>query len=347
MQPINAALLSFGMSGQVFHAPFLHALPEFNLYGVWERSKSIAQEKYPGIKTFRSIEDLLADDKVELVIVNTPNYTHFEFGKAALLAGKHVVVEKPFTVSSVEGQALIQMAKDRGLMLSVYHNRRYDSDFRTVKKVIDEGTLGAIVDAEFHFDRYKEDLSPKLHKETPGPGRGALYDLGSHLVDQALQFFGKPYAVFADIDVIRSGSLVDDFFEVLLYYTDKRVRLRCSYLVREALPAYIIHGRKGSFIKAKSDVQEGDLQAGKLPGSIGWGAEPENGKGLLHTEINGEIIRQFVTSQKGDYGDYYRSIYEAVRKSGEVDVSAQQGLDVVYIIEKAFESNEKKTVIDV
>lgn len=345
MQPITTALLSFGMSGQVFHAPFLQVLPHFHLYAVWERSSSNAQLKYPGIKTFRSLDELLQDPAIELVVVNTPNYTHYPYTKAALLAGKHVIVEKPFTVNTNEGQELIRIAADVGKVLSVYHNRRYDSDYKTVAKVLREGQLGDIVEAEFHFDRYKEELSPKKHKETPGAGTGALYDLGSHLIDQALQMFGKPSAVFSDIQIIRSGSQVDDFFEVLFYYPDKRVRLRCSYLVREALPAYILHGKKGSFIKAKTDVQEKDLQAGKIPGSTDWGREPVEERGLLHTEIGGKIIRNHIASESGDYGDYYHSIYAAVRDGVTPEVTAQQGLDVVNIIEKAFQSQKERKVI--
>lgn len=346
MQPINTALLSFGMSGKVFHAPFLQALPQFNLCGVWERSTSIAQEKYPGIKTFRSIDELLHDKVIELVVVNTPNNTHYQYTKAALLADKHVIVEKPFTVTTKEGMEIIQIAAERGKVLSVYHNRRYDSDYKTVKKILDAKSLGDVVEAEFHFDRYKEELSPKLHKETPGPGTGALYDLGSHLIDQALQLFGKPTSIFADIQIFRLGSRVDDFFELLLYYPGKRVRLRCSYLVRQALPAYILHGKKGSFIKAKTDVQEKDLQAGKMPGSAAWGVEPEEEKGLLHTEIENKIIREYITSEKGDYSEFYRSVYEAVRNGAPLEITAQQGLDVVSIIENAFKSNEEKRVIE-
>jgi predicted dehydrogenase len=300
--PVNTALLSFGMSGLVFHAPFLHTNPRFRFYGVWERSKNNAAEHYPDVKTFRTLESMLADEAIELVVVNTPNATHYDYTRAALESGKHVIVEKPFTVTRQEGEDLARMASEKGRMLSVYHNRRFDSDYKAVKKVVDEGALGDIVEAEFHFDRFKQDLSPKVHKEVPGKGTGALYDLGSHLVDQALQLFGLPEQVFADLRIIRPSSQVDDYFEVLLYYPHFRVRLRSSYLVREPLPAYILHGTRGSFIKAKTDVQETDLQAGKLPGTAGWGREPEGEQGLLHTERDGKIIRERVSSAPGNYG---------------------------------------------
>jgi len=275
MNPIKTALCSFGMSGWVFHAPFIAINPGFTLYGVLERSKNLAAQKYDGIKTYRSMEELLEDKEVELVVVNTPNNTHFEYSKKALLAGKHVITEKPFTVTVEEGKELIEIARKQNKKLSVYHNRRYDSDFKIVKKVVRNELLGKIVEAEFHFDRFKEELSVKTHKETPGQGTGALYDLGAHLIDQALQLFGMPDKLFSDIRIIRPNSKVDDYFELLFYYPELRVRLKCSYIVREALPAYILHGMKGSFIKTKSDVQETQLQKEISPSAPDWGSEPE------------------------------------------------------------------------
>ena len=170
MQKINTALLSFGMSGWVFHAPFITLDPHFALTAVWERSKKLVAEKYPGITSYQTLDELLNDDTIELVIVNTPNYTHYEYSKKALLAGKNIVVEKPFTVTVDEGEELIALAKEKKLMISVYQNRRYDSDFKTIKKILDEGSLGEIVEAEFQFMRYSEQIGPKIHKEQPGPG---------------------------------------------------------------------------------------------------------------------------------------------------------------------------------
>src|SRR5665213_328135 len=232
---INTALCSFGMSGLVFHSPFLTINPHFNFYAVWERSKNEAQQKFPEVKTYRWLEEMLADPLVELVIVNTPNYTHYEYTKKALLAGKHVIVEKPFTTNLEDANELIEIAIKEKKVLSVYQNRRYDSDFKTIRKIINENLLGELVEVEMHFDRFREELSPKQHKEIPGPGAGVLFDLGSHLIDQALTLFGTPEKVFADIRVIRPLSKVDDYFELLLYYKNLRVRLKASYVVREAL----------------------------------------------------------------------------------------------------------------
>lgn len=345
MQPINTALLSFGMSGQVFHAPFLQVHDGFRFYAVWERTKNLAEEKYPQVKTFRTLEELLNDDAVELVVVNTPSGTHYTYARQCLLAGKHVIVEKPFTATVEEGEELIRLAREKNRMLSVYQNRRYDSDFKALKKVVDEGLLGEILEAELHYDRFGEELSYKVHKETPGPGVGVVYDLGAHLIDQALQLFGLPDAVFADIRIVRATSKVDDYFELLFYYKKLRVRLHSSYLIREPLPAYALHGRKGSFIKAKTDVQEVALQAGKLPGTPDWGKEPENEKGFLHTEKEGRIIREHISSPQGNYMQFYDGIYDALRRQQPPPVTAADGLNVIRMISAAYQSNEQKKVI--
>lgn len=342
---INAALCSFGMSGKVFHAPFLKVHTGFTFYAVWERTKNEAAALYPGVKTYRTYEELLGDTAIDLVIVNTPNYTHYDYAKKALLAGKHVVVEKPFTVSVTEAEELAALAQQKGKMVSVYQNRRYDSDYKTVKKVLEEGWLGDIVEVEIHYDRYKEELSPKVHKEVPGPGTGALYDLGAHLIDQALQLFGMPQKLFADIQIVRPASAVDDYFELLLYYNCMRVRLRCSYLVREALPGYVLHGNKGSFIKAKTDVQETALQGGALPEGPDWGKEPESEKGFLHTEKDGKIIKEHIPSLQGRYMDYYDGIYNAITHNTPPPVTAADGIAVIKIIEAAFRSNETQKVV--
>lgn len=346
MQPINTALCSFGMSGRVFHAPFITTNPGFTFYGAWERTKNLAQEKYPGVKTFRSLEELLADNNIELVVVNTPSVTHFDYTKQVLNAGKHCIVEKPFTATTEQAEELIALAKEKKLLVSVYHNRRYDSDFKTVKKILDEGFLGKLVEAEIHYDRFVPDLSYKVHKEIPTPGVGALYDLGSHLIDQALQLFGMPHSVFADITANRPGSKVDDYFNLVLFYPEHRVILKCSYYVREAMPAYQFHGTKGSFIKHKTDVQEIDLQAHKKPGGDDWGIEPVSQQGLLHTEKDGKVIKEHITSLKGNYGEYYEGIYHALRNGTAAPVSAEDGMKVIKVIEAAIKSNKEKKVLE-
>jgi predicted dehydrogenase len=335
------------MSGWVFHAPFLHLHKGFELYGVWERTKKSAAQKYPDIISFDNYEALLNDKEIELVIVNTPNYTHFEFAKKALLAGKNVIVEKPFCLAVKECDELITISKDQNKLLSVYQNRRYDSDFKIIRKVVNEGLLGEIVEVEFHFDRFKEDLSPKGHKETPGPGTGLVYDLGSHLIDQALCLFGMPESIFADIRIARKISFVDDYMELLLFYPSLRVRIKASYVVREALPSYILHGTKGSFIKPRTDVQETALLASLTPDMHDWGKEPENEMGLLHTEINGKIIREYVSSENGNYMDYYNGIYLSLTTGVNLPVTAEEAKKVIHVIEIAYRSCKEKKIIGV
>jgi len=348
MLPIKTALCSFGMSGRLFHAPFLNLDPGFELYAVLERNKDLAVVAYPGIRTRRSLDELLNDKAVELVIVNTPNYTHFDYAKKALMAGKHVVVEKPFTVTASEAEELTALARRSGKKLSVYQNRRYDSDFKTLKKLLEDDWLGDIVEAEIHYDRFNPALSPKLHKETPGPGTGVVYDLGSHLIDQALQLFGMPEGVFADLRITRPGSQVEDYMEILFYYPALRVRIKSGYFVREALPSYILHGMRGSFVKARTDIQERELLAGKTPGGEDWGKEPDNERGLLHTEREGKIIRETIPSLRGNYGEYYEKLYACIRDpTGEkpAPVTPEDGIKIMRIIEAAYQSSREKRSI--
>ncbi len=346
MKPINTALCSFGMSGHLFHAPFISVNPKFNLYAVFERTKNLAEAIYPSVKTFRSLENMLDDEAIELVIVNTPNITHYEFAKKVIDAGKHLVIEKPFTTTTAEAEELIALAEKKGVKMSVYHNRRYDSDFKTVQKVLNQGLLGDIVEAEFHFDRFVPKLSYKIHKETPTEGVGSLYDLGSHLIDQALQLFGWPKAVFADLDTYRPHSKVGDYFDLKLHYQSHRVILKSSYFVRETLPGNILNGTKGTFLKSKADVQEKELQAGNMPGTQNWGLEPENEKGLLHTEKDGKIIKEYMPALKGDYMEYYDGLFEAIRNNNEVPVTGIEAMQVIQVIEAALKSNKEKKVID-
>lgn len=339
MKKIKTALLSYGMSGKVFHAPFLSLHPGFELAGSWERSKKLVQEDYPDTQSYDSLDTLLQDETIELVIVNTPVETHFDYAKQALLAGKNVLVEKAFTTTVAEAEELKTLAKEQGLKLAVFQNRRWDSDFKTVRQLLDRDILGEIVEAEIHFDRYNPNLSPKIHKETANAGAGILKDLGSHIIDQALTLFGFPEAVYADIRVTREHSIVDDYFDLLLYYPRFRVRLKAGFFVREALPSYIIHGKKGSFLKSRGDVQEDELKLGKKPSREQWGIEPDYKAGLLHTEVNSVVIREIVPTLHGNYFEFFDTLYEAIANDAEEPVTAQDGVNVMRIIEAAIESN--------
>ncbi|HEY0047409.1 MAG TPA: Gfo/Idh/MocA family oxidoreductase [Flavobacterium sp.] len=344
MHKIRTALLSYGMSGKVFHAPFLELHPGFELTGAWERSKKLIHEDFPLVRSYGSFEELL-DDDVELVIVNTPVYTHFEYAEKALLAGKHVLVEKAFTTTVEEAETLNELAKRRKLKLAVFQNRRWDSDFKTVQDVLAKNILGDIVEAEIHFDRYNPKLSPKLHKEKQNAGAGILIDLGSHIIDQALCLFGFPESLYADIRITREDSIVDDWFDITLVYPDLRVRLKAGFLAREPLPSYIIHGKTGSFIKSRGDIQEDELKLGKKPMVTDWGKEPQHKSGLLHTEIERAIVRENVPTLPGNYYDFFELLFRAIKKKEAVPVSAADGINVMRIIEAArTSSNEKKQI---
>jgi scyllo-inositol 2-dehydrogenase (NADP+) len=345
MKPINVALLSFGMSGRVFHAPFINLHKGFHLAGSWERSKKQIQEIYPDVQSYDSLEAVLSDDSIDLVVVNTPVYTHFDYASQALKAGKHVVVEKSFTSTVHEAEALKVIAEQQDKKIAVFQNRRWDSDFKTVKQVIDSGVLGEINEMEIHFDRFDLQLSPKKHKEEPNAGSGIMRDLGPHVIDQALYLFGMPEAVFADLRVTRPESVVEDYFDILLYYSSFRVRIKGGFIVKEPLPAYIVHGTKGSFLKFRADVQEADLQKGLLPNIANWGTEPQEKQGFINYDMNGTTIRQKIKTLQGNYLEFYNGVYTALTQNAPMPVTVDDGIRVMQIIEAAFRSSEEKRVV--
>jgi len=338
---IVAAMTSFGMSGLVFHGPLLDVHPGFHLKSVLQRTKDTAKEKYEHIEIVRTIEDLVQDSEVELVVVNATNDTHYQHARMALEAGKHVVIEKPMTNTIEEGKELLQLAMEKGLVLSVFQNRRWDSDFLTLRKIIDDGLLGRIVEFNGSWDRYRNYIQPNTWKEETGPGSGLLYNLGPHLIDQAIVLFGPPDAVSADIRSMRTDSRVDDFFEVYLQYDEVKVRMHSSYLVREPYPRFILHGTLGSFVKYGLDVQEAALKVGDLPGLPGWGVEEEALWGTLNTEINGEHVVKKVKSEPGNYLAFYDNIYEAISNGTKLDVTPQEAFMNIHAIELAFQSSKE------
>ena len=333
------------MSGKVFHAPFIHLHKGFELAGAWERSKKQIQEFYPSTISYPSLESILVDDSIQLVIVNTPTYTHYEYTKAALLAGKDVIVEKAFTTTIAEAIELKTIAEKKGVKISVFQNRRWDSDFKTVQKIKKSGVLGDIVEGELRFERYKPAIGPKQHKEVPGPGAGLLNDLGPHLIDQALCLFGMPLSLQADIRIIREHSQVDDWVDISLHYKKTRVRLKASLVVCEQLPSFVLHGTLGSFIKSRADVQEINLQVGMLPNTADWGTEPESESGLLHTEKNDEVVKEKIKTEQGNYYQYYDEVYKAITDNKPMPVTCDDGINVMRIIEAAVKSNAEKKMV--
>ncbi len=345
MKPIKAALLSFGMSGRVFHAPFIQLHPGFELAGAWERSQKNIQEFYPDVISYPSLDAVLQDSTIDLVVINTPTYTHYDYAKKALNAGKHIIVEKAFTTTLEEAIDLKKTAESAHLKIAVFQNRRWDSDFKTCRKILQKNVLGQLVEAELHFDRINPAISHKRNKEGPGPGGGILIDLGPHLIDQALCLFGLPEAIFADIRITRPGSEVDDWFDIQLMYNQLRVRLKAGYIVREIPASFIFHGLNGSFVKSRADVQETKLLQNIKPGLTDWGTEPESEKGILHYKKDGSFFREEIISEKGNYYDYYEGVYESLTKGSPMPVTVDDGIRTITIIEKCIESNRQKKVI--
>jgi predicted dehydrogenase len=320
-------------------------MEEFELTAVAERHARKAADRYPHIKSYSSVANMLSDENLELVVVNTPNITHYGYAKKALLAEKHVVVEKPFTATSEQAKELINLAEKYGKLLAVFQNRRWDSDFLAVQQVVKGQRLGKLIEAEFHYDRYRMELSPKKHKEKADPGVGLIYDLGPHLIDQAITLFGKPQGVFARIQHHRPGSLVDDYFMIHLLYPDFNCTLKSSLLIRESIPAFVLHGTNGSFQKPRADVQEADLKKGRSPCTSDWGKEPDTEKGLLHTEENGVKVREYLSSPRGCYQNFYHGIYHSLRKNAVSPVLLEDSLLNIQIIEAALESQKNTAVV--
>lgn len=348
---INVGLVGYGMAGQIFHAPMIQEVEGLELVCIRESKEpniALAQRRYPQAVITSRAEDILEDTAIELVVVATPNTSHYSLVKSALAAGKHVVVDKPFTVTTREAEELINLAQQQGKLLSVFQNRRWDSDFKTVQKVLASGALGNLVEYKAHFDRFRNTIRENTWKEDPAAGTGVLYDLGSHLIDQALCLFGPPQELFAEVRTQRAHSQIVDKFDLTLFYGPLRVSLSAGMLVREPAPRYILHGDQGTFLKYGLDVQEDLLKQGHTPATWpNWGAEPEEIWGQLTTQLQGLRLKGNVESEPGDYRAYYQNIYRALLGQEELAVKPEQAREVVKIIELALQSSQEKRVLEV
>ncbi|MBW7675926.1 Gfo/Idh/MocA family oxidoreductase [Chryseobacterium chendengshani] len=350
MQLVKVGLCAFGMSGKIFHAPFLKEHPGFFLSAVVERSREDSKNLYPDATIHRSVREMLQNADVEIVVVNTPVQTHFEYTKMALEAGKNVIVEKPFTVNATEAEELVRLAENKNLFLSVYQNRRFDRDYLQVQKIISEGKLGNIREVEIRFDRFRTEASGKEHKENPSQsGSGSVHDLGSHLVDQATQLFGYPEKLFADVFSMKGEAFANDYFEILLYYKDNlRVRLKSSVFTKEDHFAYKIFGDKGSFLQERTDNQENELAAGAIPiNGKDWMQPLKESDGILnYSDENSESIRVLTSSQPGNYMNYYQQIYEHIVFGYALPSLGNEVIQNMKIIEASLESSKKGKVIE-
>lgn len=349
MQLVKAGLCAFGMSGKVFHAPFLKEHPGFFISAIVERSKEESKEKYPEAAIYRSVEEMLQNADVELIIINTPVQTHYEYARKALEAGKNIIVEKPFTVNVEEAEELVKLAEEKGLFLSVYQNRRFDRDFQQVKNIVNDGKLGNIKEAEIRFDRFRTTPSGKQHKENPDQiGSGSLHDLGAHLVDQAVQYFGYPENLFADVFSMKGPEFANDYFEILLFYKDNlRVRLKSSAFTKEDHHAYKIHGDKGSFLQERTDNQETELVAGAIPVyGKEWMQPLKEADGILnYLNENSETERILTSSEAGNYMDYYQQIYEHIVFGYPLPSPGKEVIQNMKIIDASLESAKEGKVI--
>jgi scyllo-inositol 2-dehydrogenase (NADP+) len=340
---IDVGLVGFGLAGRAFHAPIIHAVPGLRLAAVVQRSGTSAQEAYPNVKIVRDLEELLAIDSISLVAIATPNQTHFPFAKRCLEAGRHVVVDKPFTNTLAEASELVDLARRHDRVLTVYQDRRFDGDFRTVRELLAKGSLGKIARFESAFDRCRPQIRTNSWKEKPAPGSGVFFDLAPHLVDQALQLFPPPESVLADIRVEREGSLTDDAFDLTFYYKDgMRAVLEESMLAPDPRPHYRIQGTRGVYVKHALDPQEALLRAGHPASGEDWGVEPEKDWGTMTLWNGGELTHQKVPTKRGDYRDFYAQVRDAIEAQATAPVTLDEALRLMYTLELCVESSRKR-----
>lgn len=341
---MKVGLIGFGMVAERFHVPLLRAQERLILTHVVERHQDRSCGLTPPVITLRTVEELWKSE-VDLVVILTPNETHYSLAEQALRSGKHVVVDKPFTVTSAQADSLIATSRETGRLLTVFHNRRWDNDFLTVKKLLEEGAVGRLRRFESRWERYRP--SPKGGwREQPKDGSGVLYDLGSHLMDQTLTLFGTPRRLFAHLQTQREGVQAVDCFDLHLDYGEHQVHLHSDCLTAVPSFRFALHGEVGSFIKRGLDPQEDALAAGRTPGSSGWGEEPPELWGELEALGSSGVARQTISSQNGDYTEFYRNLAAALAGEEALHVTAEQARDVILALELAVRSDQRGCWVD-
>ena len=356
---IGVAVIGFGLAGQVFHAPFVSAVPGLKLEAIVQRKGDTAGKAYPSSRILRSVEEALKDAAVQLVVVGTPNETHFALAKQALLAGKHVVIDKPFATTSSEAKELKKLAEKQGVVLAPFHNRRWDGDFLTVRRLLAEEAVGRLVTYESHFDRFRPLPRENTWKEGANAANGLLMDLGPHLVDQALALFGAPAGITASVRKDRDKTDIEDAFDITLEYRGYaghglRAYCRSSMLACDAAPRFLLHGIKGSFKKYGLDPQEGALVGGARVPRVGegeWLAEPESQWGTLTVAPvladPGTLTRTKVKTEPGDYRGYYANVRDAILGVAKLAVTPEDGYRTVRLLEMARESSVERRTLPV
>ena len=342
--PIDVAVAGFGLAGRVFHAPLIAAEPRLRLAAVISSQADAVRAAYPAAAVLPDLDAL--PPEVRLVVIATPNASHAPLARQALSQGRHVVVDKPFTVTTTEADELLDQAAAARLQLSVFHNRRWDADFRTLQQLVAEGALGDVMTAELHFDRYRPVVRDRW-REQEGPGSGMLYDLGAHLIDQALQLLGTPDDVWADLGRQRPGALTDDYVHLVLRFGERRAILHVGSLVTDGGYRFAVHGTAGSFLKRGLDPQEAALQAGGRPGAADWGREPAENHGRLIQPAGGDaVVERPVPTLPGAYQTFYAGVAAALLDGAPLPVSARDARNVIAVIEAARESAAGGRVVD-
>jgi predicted dehydrogenase len=343
-EELRVGLLGYGYAGKTFHAPLIAAVQGLSLTAMASSDPAKVRADWPTVTITATPEELIARRDIDLVVVATPNTTHYPLASRALAAGKHVVVDKPFTVTLDEAHALRDEAAAAGRMLAVFHNRRWDADFLTVRQLLAAGTLGQIAHFESHFDRYRPVVRERW-REQAGPGSGVWYDLGPHLIDQALQLFGPPTAIWADLATQRVGAVTDDYFHVQLRYEDKRAILHAGMLVAAAGPRLVVHGANGSYVKYGLDPQEDALRAGERPPRPGWGEDTH--PGVQTTWADDGAVATELPSQPGDYAAFYAAVRDAALGRAPNPVPPEEAIAIMHLIELGIRSNTERREIAV
>ena len=343
---IEVGLVGFGLAGRAFHAPVIRAVPGLHLAAILQRTGTEAAEKYPDVRIVRSLEELLSMAEIRLVVIATPNETHYPFARQCLEAGRDAVVDKPFTTNLNEAVSLTQFAKDANRLLTVYQNRRYDGDFQAIRKLVADGTLGRIVRFETSYDRFRPQLKPGAWRETRRPGSGILFDIAPHLIDHALVLFGLPEAVTADVRIERENAAADDAFDITLHYSNgMRAVLRSSILAAAPRPRFVLFGTQGSIVKQSFDPQEANLRSGNIPAVTAWGSEPETNWGVLTVPSGDSFEQRRIPSANCDYRDYYSNVRDAILGRAPLAVTPEYALNVMRLLELARESSQKRRTI--
>lgn len=332
---IKTGIAAFGMSGRLFHGPFLRCHPQFEFSAVVERSKKKVCLDYKNVKSYDSFDELLVDESIELIVVNTPNETHFEFALKAIKANKHVLIDKPFTTNASEAKQLFKEAKKKGVFLLPYQNRRYDSDFLSVKEVVESGKLGNLVEVHFRYDRFRNAVVENSWKEDPVPGNGVIYNLGAHAIDGIISLFGIPLKWSKYSSSVRPNSQVNDYEHVhLLYPNNLQVFVTTSLLVADPLPAFVLNGTTGTFKKNRTDVQENQLNEGMQPDNVLFGVESPESEGILTTiDSYGLKTQEKITAQKASYMNVFEDVYQTLRMGKGYPVTEEQIIAQLEILE--------------